>query len=285
MSVVECIHGLEGAQCAICFPKPDPVAPAKEAPSRTGSKAAAGPRRSPRVAGGASAAARAQSPLKGPADITTQRLYHVTHLSNLPQIIASGRLLADASGARAERPAFDISSDETRDARRNRQVTGPTPTSIAHYVPFFLSPNANVWESIRAGVEDPRLSAAAHASSSYDYVILVSTIRDAFEAHPADGSPASVIATDGDAAGTLTRFGASRESSERMLRSLRADDEDATILQAEVLVHDQLPFERITLIGVVNDRMRAAVRRVLASAEHRPKVAVYPPWFQPGSSE
>ena len=35
----------------------------------------------------------------------------------------------------------------------------------------------------------------------------------------------------------------------------------------------------ITLIGVANDRVRAAVRALLAGSGYQPRVAVHPPWF------
>lgn len=285
MSVAECIHGMEGTQCAICFPKPDPVQPPRAASrtSRSGT-AASTPRRSPRVAGGASAAARAAAPQKKQINVGEQRIYHLTHIDNLPQIIATGALLADTSDAFDERPAFDISAAVTREARHRATVFEPDGVAVAGYVPFFLSPNASVWQNLRSQIPDVRLSTDAHAASTYDFVLLISTINHAYLAHGVDGitpDAGSVIVTDGDASGTLTRFGTSRESSERMLRNMRADEDSDTILHAELLVREQLPFDAVTLIGVANDNVRNAVRQILAHAMHKPKVSVYPPWFQP----
>jgi hypothetical protein len=85
--------------------------------------------------------------------------------------------------------------------------------------------------------------------------------------------------TDGDAAHVLTRFGATLDAAERMLRRLRADED--SILHAEYLVRESVPFELVTLVGVANDKARDVVKGILHGSGHRPKVSVYPPWFQP----
>jgi hypothetical protein len=281
--VAECIHGMEGTQCAICFPKPDPVPPPRvvNRTSRTGT-AASTPRRSPRVAGGASAASRAAATPKKQINVGEQRIYHLTHIENLSQIISSGAILANTNDELDERPAVDISAPATREARNRATVFEPEGVAVADYVPFFLSPNASVWRNIRSQIPDVRLSTNAHEASAYDFVLLISTIQHAYQAQGEDAADAAnVIVTDGDASGTLTRFGTSRESSERMLRGMRADEESDTILHAELLVRDRLPFERVTLIGVANDNVRNAVKQILAHAAYKPKVSVYPPWFQP----
>ncbi|WP_166790476.1 DUF4433 domain-containing protein [Cryobacterium tagatosivorans] len=307
----ECIHGLEGNLCDQCFPKAAPVAtvsaPVSRASSTSGvSKRASRAReasaptalRTPRAeptksARAVKAAALPRASAKKPADVGEQRIYHVTHISNLAGVLSSGALLADASKAWEGRPAVDISSDETRESRRSILVSGQGSLSVAKYVPFFLSPDATVWDSIRAHTGDPRLALDAHGSAPFDFVILVSTIKKALDtqaaavtdaADVAEGesgsAAASVVATDGDATGTLTRFGTSREDAERLLRILRADPESPAILEAEFLVEEAFPYELVTLIGVANDRVRDVVKPILAASSHRPKVAVYPPWFQ-----
>ncbi|MEC5184789.1 hypothetical protein RCH12_002259 [Cryobacterium sp. MP_3.1] len=281
----ECIHGLDGELCALCFPPAAPVAPTVPAA------------RAPR-------ASRARTP-EAPtalrtivAPITTgtartkrhddkvgeQRIYHLTHIRNLPGILATGRLLADTSADWTDRPVVDISSPENRSARRDVRVSGADSLAVADHVPFFLSPNALVWENIRAQSLDPRLSDDAHDAAAYDFVILVSTVKKVLDAQvdaAADPTASHFAVTDGDAAFTATRFGATAESADRMLQTLRADLDSDAILKAELLVPGEVPFGLITLIGVANDRVRDAVKPILATLSHKPKVAVYPPWFHP----
>ena len=197
-------------------------------------------------------------------------------MRNLADILSAGALLADSSESWATRPTVDISSAETRESRRSTTVSGLGSANVADFVPFFLVPNSTMWEDIRSDSPDPRLSADAQGVTAADFVLLVSTVKQAAE-HTDDGA---IVVTDGDAAHVLTRFAASTESSERMLRRLRADDNAETIVEAELLVKARFPIELVTLIGVANDRARDEVRAILKSSEHSPKVSVYPPWFQ-----
>ncbi|MBG6213434.1 MAG: DUF4433 domain-containing protein [Cryobacterium sp.] len=296
----ECIHGLEGQLCALCYPKApiEPATPVKKTrapklsslrdPLPTAAARPAAAARPVRVAG----APRPVRAEKASTDnVDEQRVYHLTHISNLAAILQGGRLLANQ--ALTTRPAVDISAPATRDARRDARVAGDG-RSVAEYVPFFLSPNATVWESVRAEAADPRLALGAHGSEAFDFVMLVSTVKKINDglaavapttADAAAGNkgtplvPGVVAVTNGDAAGTLTRFGATPATAERMLQTLRAEVDGAMMLEAELLVPDAVPIELITLIGVCNDNVRATVRGILEASAFKPKVAVYPPWF------
>ena len=303
----ECIHGLEGGLCASCFPKAAPEIVPGVATRASRSKAAgrapslrSSP--SPRTVtlGGPNPTLGAQPATRKPVTTKTaplvktvkstksvadnvgeQRIYHVTHIRNLAGILNSGRLLADASDAWTARPVVDLSSAPQRAARRAALVAGDDSASVASFVPFFLSPNARLWDSLLTEANDPRLSPEAHRAETYDFVFLVSTVKKLHDARTGDDdtAAATVAVTNGDAAGALTRFGAAPETADRMLRSLRADVESQKIREAELLVTEQFPFELVTLVGVANDKVRDAVRAILATGAHKPKVVVYPPWF------
>lgn len=274
----ECIHGLDYGLCDACFPKAVPDVPvavvSKPRVTRPRASSLTAPRK-PAAAG---------SLRNPPVEVGDQRIYHVTHVSNLADILNSGRLLADASEAWEKRPVVDISSSETRDSRRTIVVSDDHNTSVASYVPFFLSPTASVWTSVRENAADPRLSAAIAETIPSDYVILVSSVQSVVDAHDAkdtndDGRDSAIVVTDGDAAHTLTRFATTREAGDRVLRKLRADEESVQILAAEYLVRDEFPVELVSLIGVANDRARDAVKAIVKGSPFSTRVAVYPPWF------
>jgi hypothetical protein len=247
--VVECIHGLDKALCDLCTPKPvpkvEPSAPKVVRP-RSASRS--------RVAGAA-------GPSVQSAD---QRIYHLTHMRNLPAILTSGCLLADTQGAQ---PIVDISSDDNREERRAATVTGAG--SVADFVPFFVTPDSAVWRSIRSSSPDPRLTPEAREAAPAEYVVLVTTIGKA-------GHDSSVVAV-GDAADAQTRFATTPEQATRELGRMRGDDD--LLGQAELLVPERLPFDAVTLIGVANDRARNEVREILAMSDFDTKVSIYPPWF------
>jgi len=271
----ECIHGLDYGLCDACFPKAVPDAPAAVIAKPRVTRPRASSLTSPRKP---AAAGSLRNP---PVEVGDQRIYHVTHVSNLADILASGRLLADASDAWEKRPTVDISSAETRETRRTIVVSDDHNTSVASYVPFFLSPTASVWTSVRENAADPRLSAAIAQSIPSDFVILVSSVKSVVDAHDSsdDDRDSAIVVTDGDAAHTLTRFATTREAGDRVLRKLRADEEAVQILAAEYLVRDEFPIELVSLIGVANDRARDAVKAIVKASDFSTRVAVYPPWF------
>jgi len=263
----ECIHGLENGLCDACYPKARPEVAAtatitKPRVTRPRVASLTAPRRPVSSAAAASA-----------DDIGQQRIYHVTHVSNLAGILENG-LRADAAEAA---PAVDISSAENRDSRRTIVVSDDGAT-VASYVPFFLSPTSSVWESIRTHNADPRLSLDSESVPA-DFVLLVSSIKTVVDAN-ADVTNAPIVVTDGDAAHALTRFATTPDAGDRVLRKLRADDESGRILAAELLVKDTLAFEHISLITVANDRSRNAVKAILKAAGDTTRVAIHPPWFQ-----
>jgi len=252
----ECIHGLESGLCDLCYPKPAPVVEAPVATlSRNGST---------RTATRTRPAAQRRTAGVGTPDhkVGEQRIYHFTHIDNLARIIEHDGLVA----SRQATPVVDASSADNREKRAERLLGTST---VADYVPFFLSPNAAVWSIIRSQKADPRLSAEIRHHAASEFVILVSTVKVAATMH--------VAVADGDPAKAPTSFGVTPEDNDRVLRKLRADDE--AILIGEVLVHERFPFEQLALIGVANDRARDLVKEILQAAAHEPKVSVYPPWF------
>lgn len=237
----ECIHGLEIPLCDICYPKTPPVQPVAVRVARP-----AGPR-TPRVAG--------VRTLRKSVDPARQRVYHVTHIRNLEDILDNGGLRAAAA------PVVDLSTELTRELRVTAEVA--PGRSVAEYVPFYLTPTAERWDELRHGAADEtRWSAAARAAASADFVVLVTTVSAL-----GDGA----VVADGDAAASLTRFATGDGITAALTRLHDAEAFDA----AEVLAPESVPFEAIQLIGVANDRVRDRVREFTPT-----KVAVYPPWFQ-----
>jgi len=277
---VECIHGFEAGLCDICFPKapPTPKRASVVRPPRATTRARA-------QRAGQPTRLSSKSP---PANINNARVYHLTHVRNLEQILEIGQLRSaqsavageSAHGAVAEPsagvaawlPAIDLSSQLTRELRATAEVR--PGLSVSQCVPFFLSPNAELWNELRSGVvESTRWSDAARAATSTDFVMLVTTIG-------ALGADAAIA--DDDAAGTFTRFSGQPDDRTRLLSRLSPEQ----LLRAEVLAPGIVELSRVQLIGVANDPMRERVRGMLIavalgrSDTTQPKVAVYPPWFQ-----
>jgi hypothetical protein len=243
--------------CATCYPKPvAETVVATRAPSRG--------RASTTRRGAPGRPLVSATPVN---DVREQRIYHLTHVRNLPSILADGAVMA---GVKA---AVDISPPEARAERAVTDIPGVPDALLTEFVPFFLSPNAQLWQSIRAQEPHPRVSRDILGADAADFVLLVSTVREL------EDTGREFVVADGNSEGSLTRYGITVDAAERLLRRLRADPEERALLEAELLVRDSLPLGSVSLIGVAHDKVRATVRDLLQASRFSPKVAVYPPWF------
>jgi hypothetical protein len=240
--MAECIHGLDEGLCDICFPRTVAAAPS----TASARSAASRPPRSP-----APSRARTTSSQVAPSVLlSTQRVYHVTHVRNLEMIAIDGALRVDAT------PEVDVSSALAREMRQSAPLA--SGGVVADRVPFYLSPEAERWREIRDGAAGSHWSDAARA------------------ANPAGDD---VVLADGDAAAPATRFAHGMEQGTQLLRRIRSLD--PAYATAELLVPSPFAFAGIALIGVPHEPMRDRVRAILREVGgHAPKVAVYPPWFQ-----
>jgi hypothetical protein len=268
----ECIHGFERELCDICAPrKREPLLDAdgevRTIPKRrAASRKPESLRSTPALArDSAAVAVAAQSAARPVASFSSQRVYHWTHVSNLPAIVAAAEIRA---GVAAE-PELDVSSEATRALRGG--VTTAAGTPVAEHVPFSLSPHASAWDVLRSGAEGYEWSDAARTARATDFVMLVvpvTALGDEF------------VVTEGDAAVQGVRQGAGLDDASSMIRRFSLADPD--LLEPEVLVPGAVPFEAVSLVGVPNDKMRDRVKQLLADAGgHAPRVSVYPPWFRP----
>jgi hypothetical protein len=255
----ECIHGFEPGMCATCFPKAIPEAPAvavmQPRPRGTATRGRAAPVVK-RVAGSASV-----------SDVGEQRIYHLTHVNNLAGILTAGAISPGLE------PIVDISPAGARDERDDVEIPGLPEVKLSEFVPFFLSPNALMWQSIRSGAAHPRVSRDIQGSEAADFVLLVSTVRKVMETEQV------FAVTDGAAETDTTRFGVAKPDAEKMLQRLRSDAGADALLEAELIVHGPVSLESVSLIGVAHDKARAVVRQILTDTDADAKVAVYPPWF------
>lgn len=263
--LAECKHGFEGGLCDICFPREVKVdvtkPPTKRAAAARRPRAVtvpAGTTTKPRPRGeGRIAAARPVVPLG------SRRIYHVTHINNFASILHDVAIRAGAA------PTVDLLSPEARERRSSTEVVPGEP--VTAFVPFALSPDAAWWNLILTGAIDPTWSDAARKEAATQYIMLVGTVG-------AIGP--DVIVSDRDPAHPLAKFGVGINAASALMRY--ALESDPELLEPEVLARGDYPLEEIVLLGLPNEPVRERVKQLIReSGETAPKLAVYPPWFQP----
>ncbi|HEU4663732.1 MAG TPA: DUF4433 domain-containing protein [Dokdonella sp.] len=206
-------------------------------------------------------------------------IYHITHLDNLPGIIAQGGLLADTAIRQRALAPRSIAYRHIKD-RRNRTPVPIAPGGcVSDYVPFYFCPRSPMLYAIQSGQVEGYPGGQTH---------VLHLLADA-EAIEADGH--ACLHTDGNAAsqpltfhegtGTLastlswdvirsTSWGNTAEDNDRKRRK-----------QAEFLVWQRVPWHAIVAIGVIDEATAQRARDAIAGAAHRPVVTVHRDWYYP----
>jgi hypothetical protein len=245
-NVTECIHGFDDGLCDICFPR---IPVVKDDAGTTAARGRASATAARRSSARASAKTTTAPVSRHQAPIGPRRIYHVTHLNNLESILTEGAITAGA------KPNFDLLAPDARVERDGIEVL--PGTQLTEFVPFSLSPNATWWNDVRSGAHYSSWSAEARSVPATQYVVC-----------------------DSDVSGSDPHFGVGPVAGASLLqRTLFADPD---LLEPEVLAPRSYSIDDVVLLAVPNEPVRDKVKAMLkAAGGHAPKLAVYPPWFQP----
>lgn len=203
-------------------------------------------------------------------------VYHVTHVSNLPGIIAAGGLLSHALLAAQNRDPYVDISDSNIQAKRARKIIPcwePCPT-VDQFVPLSLRPCPLMLRQVALGRD------VQYAGGLVPIVHLV------FVAEDIHCAGIDYAISDRHPVSSLAQWGFSIESLHGMLDwqlilgPLRdKDDPGHSYQMAEFLVRDRLPWHLVREIAVMTDAARPPVTEALEAAQHRPTVSVRPEWY------
>ena len=250
----DCIHGFPAGLCDVCYPRTPPPAPrrlVRASPVRTSAV---------RTSASRSPSPRPQAPPVPPFELAGHRLFHVTHVDNLPAILDDGFLRAGVV------PPLDVSSATARELRAAADlVDGRT---VAEHVSFYASPLATRWRELRDGAAGAHWSDAARAARATEFVLL---------GVPGSALGDAVVAVDADAAAPAARFGIGLAQATAVLRRARLADPE--LADAEVLAPEPVPVGAIAAVSVASEPVRDSVRELFALVDAAPRIAVYPPWF------
>lgn len=196
-------------------------------------------------------------------------LFHITDVTNLPGILAKGRLLSDA--AMQGRAPTVIGYDQIK-RRRLTELRVPCCNNrfVGEFVPFYFCPRSPMLYAINRG------NTGRRPGCQESIVHLVSSVGAALALERAwavsDGNAgASHTAFDSDLAAIDALDWAAIDARHWSLQVHQK--------QAEFLVADFYPWTSIHVIGCHNEATAGQVRQLLAEHTHQPKVAVKPDWY------
>jgi hypothetical protein len=202
-------------------------------------------------------------------------IIHMTHVSNLPQIIANGGLMT-TSALQAGNAAFvNIAYSSIQQQRAGRLVPCGPGGTLHDYVPFYFASLSPMLYTIHMG--------NVPCEGGQENVIhLVSTAQRVAE------RGLGFVFTDGHGIMAYTDFyddlAELHQVDWNMIREKywrdTADDGDRKRRkQAEFLVHGHMPWRDIMHIVVRSAARQQQVAGLVAGQPHQPEVAVRPNWY------
>jgi hypothetical protein len=206
-------------------------------------------------------------------------IYHITHISNLPCIIAAGGLWCDtvrsakvASGA----TVIGIAHQHIKERRARKVVNRVAGGTLADYVPFYFAPRSPMLFTISRG------NVAGYAGGQEQVIHLVSTVE------LASGLSNPWCFTDGHADMEISKQYDDLASLDNVdwdimkeiwWNDTMNDGDRKRRRQAEFLVHHAFPWTAITEIGVISEKIAGHIQAAMNGAVHQPAVVVRSDWY------
>jgi hypothetical protein len=207
------------------------------------------------------------------------KIYHITHGQNLVNIIAEGCLWSDAEINRMGGPATQIGIARIKKRRLEELDVACHPgTKVGEYVPFHFGPRSIMLYLIYKKnnteltyKEGQRF--ILHFEADLNEVVAWAEAQNrrwAFTDRNA-GSGYFQSFQDLDRLGHLNwEHIAATDFREKVVHDNK---------QAEFLLHGSFPWPLVRSIGVIDEKIAARVREILAGSKHQPDVEVKKEWY------
>lgn len=206
------------------------------------------------------------------------RLYHITHVDNLPAILAAAGLQSDAMMLSRGGPTATIGMGNIKQRRLELSVKCHPGDKVGDYVPFYFCPRSIMLYLIHC---------ANHPDMTYrggqsPILHLEADLHEVVQWSEQHGRRWAF---------TLSNAGAMYTEFRKDLAQLDAVDWPAVAAsdfrnaqvkegkQAEFLLHEYFPWDLVRRIGVINATVYGQVVRALHGATHHPAVEVRREWY------
>ncbi len=198
-------------------------------------------------------------------------IYHITDVSNLPEILAAGGLHSDAIIAKHNPDVTVIGYAHIKQRRmREIQVTCCDKRFVGEFWPFYFCPRSPMLLTINSG------NTGRPPGAQRTIVHLASTLATGINLD----KPWAI--SDGNAGAYHTSFYSELAALSYLdWEAIRATQWKGRIHQksAEFLVADFFPWEGVQSISCHNPEVVSQVQNLLDSQPHKPAVAVNPHWY------
>jgi hypothetical protein len=207
---------------------------------------------------------------KGETEMTP--LYRITHLENLPGLLARG---CDCSPNRAKTQGITkraISHKDIMDKRECAPIRVPPGGVVADYVPFYFGPRSPMLYAIKEG------KVAGYQGQKEIIYLVTSAETVATQNLP-------FMFTDGHGIiSYVNHYNQLADLPKLFWNVINAkywnDFVDGRCKrQAEFMVKDQFPLNLVQEIGVMDEEVRQQVQKIVAASSLRPLINVHREWY------
>jgi hypothetical protein len=205
-------------------------------------------------------------------------LYHITHVDNLPSILADGGLWSDAAIVARGGPAASIGMGNIKQRRLGLPVRCHPGDHVGDYVPFYFCPRSIMLFLIHCA-NHPEL---AYRSGQGPIVHLEADLLETVAWADGEGHPWAFSLSNAGAYYTEFRNRLDQLGEVDWEAVAATDFRNAQVKegkQAEFLVHEFFPWHLVRRIGVQSASIQYQVHRALSGSERPPIVEVRRDWY------
>ena len=206
------------------------------------------------------------------------QIYHITHVDNLPAIMAEGCLVSDAAMIARGGPAAPIGMSTIKQRRLALPVHCHPGDRVGDYVPFYFCPRSIMLFVIHCR-NHPELT---YRGGQEPIVHLEADLHDVVAWARGNGRRWAFSLSNAGA--FYTQFCSDLGDLQQIdWATVGATDfRHSTVKegkQAEFLLHGSFPWELVRRIGVHSPAVQARAIAAIAAGPHRPVVGVQKGWY------
>ncbi|MBA2491155.1 MAG: DUF4433 domain-containing protein [Gammaproteobacteria bacterium] len=206
------------------------------------------------------------------------KIYHITHVDNLPSILADGGLWSDAELIARGGPAASIGMGGIKQRRLGLPVECHPGDRVGDYVPFYFCPRSIMLFLIHCA-NHPEL---ANRDGQGPILHLEADLHETIDWAESEARRWAFSLSNAGAVYTEFRHERDQLDEVNWPAVMATDFRDQQIKeakQAELLVHGFFPWTLVRRIGVHSGAVQQRVSRVLMQTAHRPIIEVQRRWY------
>ena len=207
------------------------------------------------------------------------KIYHITHVDNIPAIIRHGYIFSDAKRIAYGLDCNIIGMSTIKQRRLEEiEVTCHAGTKVGEYVPFYFCPRSIMLYILHRG-NHPDLN---YTEGQRPIVHLQADLQTTVEW--ADQHNVRWAFSDRNAGAYFADFFSTlNELNQIDWDAVRETNWSDPLIkegkQAEFLIYESFPWSLVEKIGAADAAIVARVQQILCNAGHKPPVTVEPSWY------